>query len=268
MSAKNSGRPRFNLAWPAIVLLVCAGVATSEGPPADHLVRDKYGAIIRGNVNEKKLAFIFTGDTFGESTQPILDTLKQRNIKAGLFVTGNFMRNEKLRPLLERAIAEGHYVGPHSDSHPLYASWDDRDKSLVTDAFFTADLERNISALRASGALHEPQQVLFVPPYEYFNRDQLSWSKKLGVTLINFTPGSGSNRDYAREGDSHFVPSQKLYEDILAYEKKDPHGLHGFILLTHLGSGRKDSFHTMLGPLCDELAKRGYQFERIDQLLR
>jgi hypothetical protein len=37
-------------------------------------------------------------------------------------------------------------------------------------------------------------------------------------------------------------------------------------LLLHLGSGRKDAFHPLLGPLCDELANRGYRFVRIDKL--
>src|SRR3954468_4009121 len=128
------------------LVALISGASTSN-VLADHLVRDKYGAIVRGDVHAKKLALVFTGDEFGESTRPILDALKQRKIKAALFVTGKFVRNNKLRPLLERAITEGHYVGPHSDSHPLYASWDDRDKSLVTEAFFKKDLQKNIARL-------------------------------------------------------------------------------------------------------------------------
>jgi hypothetical protein len=62
------------------------------------------------------------------------------------------------------------------------------------------------------------------------------------------------------------VPSRTIYDDILAYENKDPRRLNGFILLLHLGSGRKDLFHPLLGPLCDELTKR-YELIRIDQLL-
>jgi hypothetical protein len=89
----------------------------------------------------------------------------------------------------------------------------------------------------------------------------------MGVTLINFTPGSGSNRDYAPEGDDRFVPSREIYDDILTYEKKDPHGLNGFVLLLHLGSGRKDPFHPLLGKLCDELSRRGYTFVRVQQMI-
>jgi endoglucanase len=249
-----------------LVVLICG--ASSQPAPADHLIRDNYGAIIRGDVNAKKLALIFTGGDFGESTQPILDILKKRNIQAGFFVTGNFIRNSELGPLLVRAVAEGHYVGPHSDSHPLYASWEERDKTLVTAEFFKKDLKKNIAALSALGALNRDQATFFVPPYEYYNGDQIRWSRELGITLFNLTPGCGSNRDYIREGAPHFISAQKIYDDILAYEKKDPHGLNGFILLLHLGSGRKDPFHPMLGPLCDELTKRGYEFERIDRLLK
>ena len=249
-----------------LLVALISGAGTSSA--ADHLVRDKYGAIIRGDVNAKKLALIFTGDEYGESTEPILDALKQRKIKAGLFATGNFVRNNKFRPLLERAIAEGHYVGPHSDSHPLYASWDDPDKTLVTEAFFKKDLQKNIAGLATIGALWRKQPVFFIAPYEHYNRDQVRWSRELGISLFNLTPGCGSNRDYIREGEPHFVSARRLYDDILACERKDPHGLNGFVLLLHLGSGRKDPFQPMLGPLCDELLKRGYEFERVDKLIK
>ncbi len=256
-----------HLAYVAAGMLLCLLAARAESPPNDRLVRDKYGAIVRGNTSEKKLALVFTGDEFGESTEPILDTLNRRKIRASLFVTGNFVRQPALRRLLERAIVEGHYVGPHSDKHLLYAAWDEHDKSLVTQEAFKTDLARNISDLRTIGLLRREEPTFFIPPYEYYNRDQVEWSRAMGVTSFTFTPGSGSNRDYAPEGDAHFVSSQKIYDGILSYEKQYPHGLNGFILLMHLGSGRKDPFHPRLGALCDELAKRGYKFARIDSLL-
>jgi endoglucanase len=246
----------------------CRGLSLVAAPATQHpVVYDKYGAIIRGDVTKKSLALVFTGDERGESTAPILNTLRDRKIRAGFFVTGNFVRDRKLRPLLERAVREDHYLGPHSDSHPLYCDWDDRNKSLITQKFFASDLQKNIAGLEALGALRGRMPRLFIPPYEWFNADQVRWSNDMGITLFNFTPGTGSNRDYAPEGDRVFVPSQKIYDDILAYEKKDPHRLNGFILLLHLGSGRKDPFHSKLEPLCDELTNRGYRFVRIDELL-
>jgi hypothetical protein len=90
----------------------------------------------------------------------------------------------------------------------------------------------------------------------------------MGVVLFNFTPGSGSNRDYAPEGHKSFVPSRQIVDDILAYERKDLHGLNGFLLLLHLGSQRKDKVHPEIGRLLDELANCGYSFKRVDDMLK
>jgi peptidoglycan/xylan/chitin deacetylase (PgdA/CDA1 family) len=227
-----------------------------------------HGGIIRGDTSKKQLALIFTGGDFGEGAGHVLDVLKNQQIKAGLFITGDFLRKPDLVPNVKRAIAEGHYVGPHSDHHPLYCPWEDREKTLVTEDAFRIDLLQNIDDLRALGALADATKpVYFIPPYEWFNNDQSAWAKKMNVTLFNFTPGSGSNRDWAPEGHKSFVPSQQIVDDILKYEQKDPHGLNGFILLLHVGSERKDKTFLLLEPLVVELKKRGYGFVRIDEML-
>ncbi len=249
------------------IALCGAAISRGEVPFAATVVRDSEGGVIRGDVEAKRLALIFTGDQYGESAGPILDALAKRRIKGSFFLTGGFVKQELLQPAIKRMVGDGHYVGPHSDSHPLYAPWDDRRQSLVTAGFFKEDLQKNIDGLRVAGALAAGAPMLFVPPYEWYNAEQVAWSGETGVGLINFTPGSGSSRDYAREGDRVFVPSQQILDDILAYEHKDPHGLNGFLLLLHLGSGRSDPFHPRLGALCDELTRRGYEFARVDELL-
>lgn len=249
-------------------LQIAGGVDGRESEATGELQRESNGAIVRGDVTTKRLALVFTGGEHGESTEAILDELKRRQLKASFFLTGDYLRSAALRPLVSRMLVEGHYVGPHSDSHPLYCDWNDRDKTLVTREFFLADLEKNIADLRALGALPAGEQVYFVPPYEWYNREQAAWCKERDVQLINFTPGTGSNRDYASEGDRAFVPSQRIYDDILAFERKSTHGLNGFLLLLHLGSGRRDPFHPHLGSLCDELVMRGYELVRVDELLQ
>ena len=224
-------------------------------------------APVRGDTTKKQIALIFTGGEFGEGSESILDALADRNVKAGFFVTGDFLRQPALVPHVRRMIADGHYVGPHSDSHPLYCPWEDRRKTLVTEQFFRDDLEKNIEDLRALGARLEGT-IYFIPPYEWYNAEQAAWSRKMNILLFNFTPGSGSNRDWAPEDHKSFAPSRKIFDDILAYERKDPHGLNGFLLLLHLGSARKDKMHPLVGPLIDELRRRGYEFVRVDEMLR
>jgi peptidoglycan/xylan/chitin deacetylase (PgdA/CDA1 family) len=248
------------------VLLVLGGaLATSQ--PTDRFTLD-HGGVIRGDTSEKKLAVIFTGGDFGDGTEHVLNVLHDEKIKASLFVTGDFLRKPEYVPLVQRAIADGHYLGPHSDHHPLYCPWEDREKSLLSKDDFRRDLRTNIDDLRKLGALqNKDEPIYFIPPYEWFNADQVAWAKKMNVLLFNYSPGSGSNRDWAPEGHKSFVPSQQIIDDILAYEKKDPHGLNGFMLLLHVGSERKDKTYLLLGPLLQEIKRRGYTFVRIDELL-
>jgi peptidoglycan/xylan/chitin deacetylase (PgdA/CDA1 family) len=225
------------------------------------------GGIVRGDPSRSEIALIFTGGEHGEGTEHILDTLKQAEIKASFFVTGHYVAKQEYHPLLRRVIAEGHYLGPHSDSHPLYCTWEDRSQTLVTEEFFRQDLERNIADLRRFGALRDDGPICFIPPYEWYNAEQARWSEAMGIVLFNFTPGSGSNRDWIPEGQRGFVPSAVILRGILAYEQRDPHGLNGFLLLLHLGSQRADKMHLQLAPLIDELSRRGYEFVRVDELL-
>jgi peptidoglycan/xylan/chitin deacetylase (PgdA/CDA1 family) len=214
------------------------------------------------------MALVFTGGDFGEGTAHVLDALAAERVPASIFVTGDYLRKPEHLPHLRRAIAENHYVGPHSDAHPLYAPWEDRQQNLVTEAFFKADLLKNVADLRALGALRDGSRpVYFIPPYEWYNATHARWAKDAGALLFNFTPGSGSNRDWAPEGHRSFVPSRQIIDDILAYERKDPHGLNGFLLLLHVGSERKDKTFLLLGELLRELKQRGYAFKRVDQLL-
>jgi peptidoglycan/xylan/chitin deacetylase (PgdA/CDA1 family) len=255
------------------ILLMLLGGAVQSTPVVPDLQGERpwtfvEGAPVRGDTGEKRIALIFTGGDYGEGTEHILDLLKRQNIKAGMFVTGDFLRKPEHRPLLDRMVAEGHYLGPHGDAHLLYAPWEDRSKTLVTEQQFKDDLQKNIDDLRELGAMPDRfLPVYFIPPYEWYNIDQTRWSREMGVFLFNFTPGSGSNRDWAPEGHKSFVPSQQIMDDILAYEQKDPHGLNGFLLLLHLGSQRKDKPFLLIEPLIEELKSRGYEFVRVDQML-
>jgi len=227
-----------------------------------------HGGVTRGDVSKRQLALIFTGGDFGEGTGHILDTLKEHRIKASFFVTGGYLRNPEHQDYLRRIVAEGHYLGPHSDTHPRYCPWEDRSKTLVSEEFFKTDLQKNIDDLRKYGALPRGKLVYFIPPYEWYNADQSRWAREMGVLLFNLTPGSGSNRDWAPEGHKSFVPSRKIIDDILAYEQKDPHGLNGLLLLLHVGSQREDKTFLLLGEMVKELKARGHEFVRVDELLK
>jgi len=237
-------------------------------------VRD--GAIIRGPIQKRKIALTFTAHEFGEGGVTILDELARQQSKASFFLTGDFLSSPGFASLADRLKREGHLLGPHSDRHLLYCSWDSARTTLITRHEFRQDFFNNVlkiapAELRESVFGGGPRRgtSYLLPPFEHYNRDIADWTRELGRTLINFTPGTRSNADYTGEADTNFVSSQAIFDSILKREREDPHGLNGFILLLHLGSGpgRKDKFHTRFGELLDVLAAKGYQFVRVDELL-
>ena len=226
------------------------------------------GGVVRGSRRSKKMAFVFTGHSFAESGDTIQNELLRRKAKASFFFTGEFCANTNFAPLVLRAVKDGHYIGPHSDRHLLYCPWSGPKTSLVSRMEFAADLHSNLEKITAFES--ERRMVrFFLPPYEHYNQEIAEWSAWLGMTLVNFTPGTRSNADYTGEADTNFVSSQAIFDSILRREREDPHGLNGFILLLHIGSGpgRADKFHSRFGELLDALAAKGYQFVRVDELL-
>jgi len=226
-----------------------------------------HDGITRGDPQRKQLALIFTGGDKGEGTPTILDTLAKKKVKASFFVTGDYVAQPGYDTYLQRIVHEGHYLGPHSHAHPLYAPWDNRDESLVTEQQFKDDLQQNIDELRAFGTLPVGKPVYFIPPYEWYNAQHAKWADEMGCVLFNYTPGSGSHRDWAPKGHSAFRPSTQVLADILGWETTSRQGLNGHLLLLHLGGEREDKFYHLLGELIDELRKRGYNFKRVDELL-
>ncbi len=249
------------------VLLIWLAMAKLSAATNDAGCLLSNGGIIRGPVAEKKIALVFTGHSFAEGGATILDELKRHRAHGSFFFTGDFLTNADFAPLIRRVVREGHYLGPHSDKHVLYADWDNPDKTLVTQKEFHRDLEANLKKISAFG-VGRPDVKYFLPPFEWFNADIVRWSADAGLTLVNFTPGTRSNADYMSDDAPHFVSSEKIFQSILAREQTGPHGLNGFLLLLHIGSGpaRTDKFAARFGELLDALAAKGYEFVRVDEL--
>jgi peptidoglycan/xylan/chitin deacetylase (PgdA/CDA1 family) len=92
----------------------------------------------------------------------------------------------------------------------------------------------------------------------------------MGLQLVNFSPGTRSNADYTYpEMGNKYVSSDIIMKSILEYEERSINGLNGFILLVHIGTDprRTDKFYKYLPELIMQLKSRGYQFERIGELL-
>lgn len=255
----------------AVVACLMLALPPAHGAPPPQRSKPTLdrGAIVRGPRVERRLALVFTADQYGEAAPAVLDALKARGLRASFFLTGRFLRDDRQRSTLARLKAEGHQVGPHSDAHLLYASWDRPPRLLVSRDAFRTDLEANLRTLERAGFARGSTRH-FLPPYEHYTEEVARWTSDLGLTLVNLTPGTRSAADYMTDDDPHFVPAATIAASVLEAERTDPDGLSGFLLLMHLGAGpgrTRDHLSDHLPALLDELARRGYRFVRVDELL-
>lgn len=226
-----------------------------------------HGGIIRFDTTERTIYLTFTGGDYNDGKAVVRRTLQRKGVPANFFFTGDFYRLKANRAFIRSLIRAEHYLGPHSDRHLLYASWQDRDSLLVTQGEFEEDLLENYRAMADFGIRKEAAHF-FMPPYEWYNQEISEWTESLGLQLINFTPGTRSNADYTTpDMGKRYWNSEAILKSILDFEAKEKNGLNGFILLLHVGThpSRIDKMYKRLPELIDTLRARGYRFASLHE---
>lgn len=248
----------------AAVLMALGGATTATA--AETGCEFQEGGIVRGPQDQKKIALEFTADGFTEGGTTILDALAAHHVHASFFLTGRCLRNPENQALVRRIVSEGHYLGPHSDTHLLWCPWSGPKKTLISRDIFNGEMKRNIDAIESFGVKRESVRF-FIPPYEWYNGEISNWAHDLGLQVVNYTPGTRSNADYTEDNASNFVSSQVILDSIKSRERKS--GLDGYLLLMHLGAGpkRTDKMSARIGELLNYLQGKGYAIIRIDELL-
>ncbi len=224
------------------------------------------GAIVRGDTSKPEIHLVFTGHKYADGGTHIRRILKQHNVPAHFFFTGDFYRNRAYKKLIKGLVKDGHYLGAHSDKHLLYVPWDNRDTLLISRDAFIHDLQANYREMKRFG-VSKTQAPLFLPPYEWYNESIGKWTNELGLTLINFSPGTRSTSDYTTPDlGGRYLSSESIYQSILEFEASSPTGMNGFILLLHVGThpDRTDKFYMELEKLILELNSKGYTYSLLE----
>jgi len=207
---------------------------------------------------------VFTGDEFRDGLPTIEKVLRKTDVKAAFFVTGIFLEDNKSKDILRKMIKAGHYIGPHSDQHLLYAPWEKRDSLLVSKEEFVKDLETNASKLRDLGM----QDIsMFIPPYEWYNKEIVDWSNEIGFEVFNFTPGIRTPADYTYpQMGNRYLSSEKIINQLYDFEEKN--SLNGAILLIHIGTDarRSDKFYKKLEQIIKDLQNKKYKFVSLNKI--
>jgi hypothetical protein len=163
---------------------------------------------------------------------------------------------------IKGAYAEGHFVGPQSDD------WDEFNKIGARVNTYGA-VEEHLSLLADVG-VNRSEMRFFLPTSDQLNSTVVEHGRDYGMSMITGTPGTLSLKTTSAEGAKDYVPSGLIVESILSRERSGKNGLNGFQLLFQLDSGARqsDKFYTRFAELLDALQNRGYEFVRLDELLK
>ena len=224
------------------------------------------GAIVRMDTTKKEIYLCFTAHDFSDGFDTITSTLKSHQLRASFFLTGDFCRNTANRKIIDKLKTAGDYIGPHSDKHLLYCSWEKRDSLLVTKKEFLKDIEDNYIALAKSG-VNKKNAKVFLPSFEWYNDSISYWAKEYGLEIVDNSSGTITSQDWTfpEKGKSYYS-SDSLMKNLISFEKKK--GLNGYILLIHPGTDprRIDKFYLHLNEIINYLENRKYTFSTFSEI--
>lgn len=262
----------FLLAGVTLGILACSGPDDRAGfrePLGKNLVYE-HGGIVRTDPSQKNINLVFSADSQVDGYETIREVLKRHGIKAAFFFTGNFYRNPDFAHMVEALKDDGMYIGAHSDRHLLYCSWENRDSTLVTKEEMINDLEANYAEMAKFGISKEDAPY-YMPPYEWYNSEICGWCREWGVSIINMTPDTWTNQDWTiPDSDFPYYSNDDLYGRLIDFERNDPNGLGGTILLIHFGTDprRPEKLYDRLDSMIEEFKSRGYRFTSLTETIR
>ncbi len=201
----------------------------------------RQGALWRVPTGERVIYLTFDQGYEAGYTARILDTLREREVRATFFLTGAYLRDEP--DLVRRMAAEGHLVGNHTRTHPSLPS-----VAGNVDAF----AEEYRSVERAYRDVTGKTLARFErPPRGEYSDRTLCMVRALGYTSVMW---SFAHRDWLVDDQP---PVDVTYQRIVD-------GAHpGAIMLLHSVS---ESNTLALPRVIDELRRRGYRFGTLDEV--
>jgi len=199
----------------------------------------KGGGMYLGDINENRMYLTFDEGYENGFTEDILDTLKEENVKAIFFITGDYF--EKNDAIIRRMLAEGHSVGNHSLNHysmPELSYEKCESEILELDRLFYNKFGQHMNFFR--------------PPKGEYNKQVLEITKKLNYKCVMW---SFAYQDWLTD-------SQKGADYALKIVSENFH--NGAVILLHAVS--KDNADA-LGDIIREARKQGYEFGLPEELI-
>lgn len=199
-----------------------------------------YGCIYMGASDEKVLYLTFDEGYENGYTASILDTLKEKGVKAAFFITGAYLRAKDGEALIRRMLDEGHIVGNHSNTHP----------SLPSLSSVSAVEEEILSLDRQFYGIFGMNMKYLRPPRGEYSEKTLAITRDLGYTNVLW---SLAYRDWETDKQKGVDHAYKQVMDNLH---------NGCVMLLHAVSSDNAG---ALGKIIDDARAQGYAFKTLDE---
>ncbi len=212
---------------------------------------------------QRRMVLSFDGGASDESAEEILDTLKSRNVRTTIFLTGTFI--QKFPDLVRRMDREGHDLGNHTMNHPHFAPGMRRDAKWIKERFQEELLSADLALYHVVG---HPMAPYWRAPYGEQTKELREWAEEIGFRHVGWSVGAdtldwatSSEKSIYRNGDAVL---ERLHTRL---SKRDADGL---IVLMHLGSGRTETDRPSkkLGAFMDRARQEGWQFVKVGDYLQ
>lgn len=202
---------------------------------------------------EKRVFLTFDDGPSKKVTIPILDLLKQENIKATFFTLGS--RIEFYPEIVEREYKEGHYVANHGYSHnysSIYSSTD----AVLDEYNKTEQLIKN-----AIGDQNYSSHLFRFPggskggKYKDIKNEAVNVLNENNILHVDWN---------ALNGDSE---GKKTREDMMQYLKETIGNKQNVVILMH-DAGDKTLTYEMLPEVIAYLREQGYSFKNFYDIIK
>lgn len=198
---------------------------------------DQYNGLYHGDVSGKNIYLTFDEGYENGYTPQILDALKQTNIKAAFFITGDYLR--KNPELVQRMVNDGHIVGNHTYNHPSLPEVSD------------ATVQKEIKSLSDDFAKLTGGKMQYLrPPMGEYSERSLKLTHEMGyrnvfwsVAMVDWRPDAGTP-----EQNKNTV-MERVHD--------------GAVVLLHAVNKANAE---MLPNLINECREKGYQFHSLDEI--
>ncbi len=204
------------------------------------------------NSNYKRVFLTFDDGPSKSVTIPILDILKENNVKATFFVLGSNV--ERYPEIVKRAYQEGHYIANHSFTHVysnIYAA-----PQNVLDEYNRTE----VAIKNAIGNQNYNSRLFRFPGGT--SGGKYANVKKEAVNLLN--QNNVAHLDWnALTADAAGLNN---VEEMLSYVEKTIGNKNSVVILMH-DTGIKKETSELLPLLIQKLKEKGYVFENIYDLL-